>query len=113
MRAIRQVYRGEPSLHPPISHRLLQAVRRPAAPRPPRFEPLTAREREVLILIAHGLSNQAIASRLVIAETTVRTHVRSILRKLQLASRTQAALYALREGYASLETTPQTGVNHE
>ena len=62
-------------------------------------------ELEVLKLVAGGLSNQAIAEQLVVGETTVRTHVSSILGKLQLASRTQAALYALREGYALLDTT--------
>jgi NarL family two-component system response regulator LiaR len=56
----------------------------------------------VLRLIAHGLSNQDIADQLVISEATVRTHVSNILSKLHLASRTQAALYALREGLASL-----------
>jgi DNA-binding NarL/FixJ family response regulator len=57
----------------------------------------------VLRLIARGQSNQKIAASLVISEATVRTHVSSILGKLQLASRTQAALYALREGIAPLE----------
>jgi NarL family two-component system response regulator LiaR len=57
----------------------------------------------VLKLLAHGLSNRDIAERLVISEATVRTHVSSLLAKLHLASRTQAALYALREGLASLE----------
>jgi DNA-binding NarL/FixJ family response regulator len=58
---------------------------------------------EVLRLIARGLSNQEIANELVVGEATVRSHVSSILRKLQLASRTQAALYALREGFATLD----------
>jgi NarL family two-component system response regulator LiaR len=58
---------------------------------------------EVLRLIAHGLSNQEIADSCVISERTVRTHVSSILAKLHLASRTQAALYALRQGIAQLE----------
>jgi NarL family two-component system response regulator LiaR len=61
---------------------------------------------EVLRLIARGLSNQEIADTLVVGEATLRSHVSSILRKLQLASRTQAALYALRTGLAALEDAP-------
>ncbi|MCG3208215.1 MAG: Transcriptional regulatory protein LiaR [Anaerolineae bacterium] len=99
--AIRQVYRGESSLHPTIARKLLQELSRPPQ-RPPTTEPLTERELAVLKLIAQGLSNQEIADELVISEATVRTHVSNILSKLHLASRTQAALYALREGLASL-----------
>ncbi|MCA9987427.1 MAG: response regulator transcription factor, partial [Anaerolineales bacterium] len=62
-----------------------------------------AREVEVLQLVAQGLANQEIADQLVIGEATVRSHVSNILSKLHLASRTQAALYALRAGYASLD----------
>ena len=97
VRAIRQVHRGEPALHPSIARKLLQEVARPpaqeAAP-----ETLTARELGVLRLIAQGLSNQEIANRLAVSEATIRTHVSRILGKLHLASRTQAALYAVREG---------------
>jgi len=57
----------------------------------------------VLRLVAQGMSNQEIANALVVGEATVRSHVSAILRKLQLASRTQAALYALREGLATLD----------
>jgi NarL family two-component system response regulator LiaR len=64
---------------------------------------LTHREIEVLRLIAEGLENREIAERLVLSDATVRTHVSNILGKLHLASRTQAALYALREGLASLD----------
>jgi NarL family two-component system response regulator LiaR len=63
---------------------------------------LTEREVEVLELVAHGLSNEAIAGRLFLSERTVRGHVGHILAKLHLANRTQAALYALREGLAEL-----------
>lgn len=100
--AIGQVHRGEPSLHPAIARKVLGELARPAA-LPPATDPLTARELAVLQLIARGLGNQEIADQLAISEATVRSHVSSILGKLHLASRTQAALYALREGLASLE----------
>lgn len=101
LQAIRQVYRGEPTLHPTIAQMLLQEISGPAE-QPPASEPLTARELEVLKLVARGFSNQEIAESLVVSVATVYTHVSNILAKLHLASRTQAALYALREGYASL-----------
>ena len=97
VRAIRQVHRGEPSLHPIIARKLLQEIARPAELQP-ALESLTAREIEVLKLIAEGLSNQDIADRIMVSESTVRAHVSRILGKLHLASRTQAALYAVREG---------------
>ncbi len=102
VQAIHQVYRGEPSLEPAIARKVLQELSHPPKS-PPTAEPLTERELVVLRLIAQGLSNREIAERLVIAEMTARTHVSNILSKLHLASRTQAALYALREGLASLE----------
>jgi len=102
VQAIRQVHRGEASLHPMIARKLLQELARPLE-QPPTPDPLTQRELEVLRLVAQGLDNQEIADRLVISEATVRTHVSNILSKLHLASRTQAALYALREGLASLD----------
>jgi len=107
MEAIRQVHRGESSLHPVIARKVLQELSRPSE-RPPTPDPLTPREVEVLRLVAQGRNNQEIAEELVISETTVRTHVSNILSKLHLASRTQAALYALREGLASLDETPET-----
>jgi len=100
--AIRQVHRGESSPHPKIARKLIQELSRPAA-QPPTADPLTPREVEVLQLIAQGLGNQEIADTLIIGEATVRTHVSNILGKLHLASRTQAALYALRAGYAPLQ----------
>jgi len=102
VQAIRQVYHGESSLHPTIARRVLRELAHPAE-RIPAVEPLTEREVEVLRQVAQGLSNRDIAEQLVINEATVRTHVSNILSKLHLASRTQAALYALREGLASLE----------
>src|ERR671936_773399 len=80
--AIRAAYRGEVHLDPAVASLLARRVR----------------EREVLGLVAHGLSNQAIADRLAITERTARTHVSNILAKLGLTSRTQAALLAVREG---------------
>ncbi|MBK8795192.1 MAG: response regulator transcription factor [Anaerolineales bacterium] len=97
LRAIRQVHRGEPALHPTIARKLLQEIAHPADVEPAP-EALTARELDVLRLIAQGLSNQEIADELVVSEATVRAHVSRILGKLHLASRTQAALYAVREG---------------
>jgi NarL family two-component system response regulator LiaR len=65
--------------------------------------PLTEREVEVLKLVARGHSNREIASRLIVSERTVRTHISNILGKLNLDNRTQAALYALRQGLATLD----------
>ena len=101
-RAIRQVYRGESSLHPVIARKVLEELSSPSN-RPRTPDPLTPRELEVLRLVAQGLENHEIAEKLVITEATVRTHVSNITGKLHVASRTQAALYALREGIASLE----------
>ena len=108
VRAIRQVYRGEPALHPTIARKLLQEVAQPANLKPTP-EALTAREMEVLRLIAQGLSNQEIADALTVSEPTVRTHVGRILGKLHLASRTQAALYAVREGLTEQGETDAVG----
>lgn len=102
LQAIRDVYRGESSLHPAIARKLIRELNRPTT-LPPSDEPLTDREAEVLVLVARGLSNQDIANHLVISERTVRTHVSNILSKLHLANRTQAALYALKEGLTSLD----------
>ena len=101
VRAIRQVNQGEATLHPAIAQKLLKEIASPGE-RPPSPEHLTEREVEVLKLVARGQSNQEIAETLVVSTTTVYTHVSNILAKLHLASRTQAALYALREGFASL-----------
>ena len=104
--AVRQVHRGEPSLHPSVARKLLREVSQ-TKPTKPTPDPLTARELEVLGLLARGLDNQQIAEQLVIAEVTVRSHVSHILDKLHLANRVQATLYALREGIAPLEDDPK------
>ncbi len=102
IRAIRSVNRGEASLHPSIARRLIQELTQPTS-LPPTQEPLTEREMEVLRLVAKGYSNEEIGDSLVVSERTARGHVSSILSKLHLANRTQAALYALREGIADLD----------
>jgi NarL family two-component system response regulator LiaR len=100
LEAIRDVYRGQSSLHPTIARKLISELQRPPD-LPPTKEPLSEREMEILRLVARGLTNQEIAEELVISERTVRTHVSHILEKLHLANRTQAALYAHREGLAN------------
>ena len=102
LRAIRNVHRGEASLHPTIARRLIRELNAPPANLQPTTDPLTEREVDVLRLVAQGLSNDDIAAKLVVSERTVRTHVSNILDKLHLANRTQAALFALREGLAKL-----------
>jgi NarL family two-component system response regulator LiaR len=100
--AIRCVYRGESSLHPAVARKLILGFGHQQNARP-GVSALTEREMEVLKLVARGLSNQAVAEQLNISEGTVRFHVSNILSKLQLENRTQAVLYALREGLVTLE----------
>jgi NarL family two-component system response regulator LiaR len=102
VQAIQQIHRGESSLHPIIARKVLQEITHPSD-RPPTPDPLTGREAEVLLLVAQGLSNQDIARKLHISDPTVRSHVSNIMSKLHLATRIQAALYALREGLVSLD----------
>jgi NarL family two-component system response regulator LiaR len=102
--AVRAAYVGQVQLHPDIARKLMLAVStredslasQPEAP----FGELTERELEVLRLIARGFNNREIAEKLVISAKTVKTHVSSILGKLHLEDRTQAAIYALRHGLA-------------
>jgi DNA-binding NarL/FixJ family response regulator len=99
--AIRGAYSGNVQLHPEITNKLMSHM---VSPPPPTvesmairaLESLTSREIEVLRQIAKGMSNKEIASTLFISERTVKTHVSSILSKLDLADRTQAALYAVK-----------------
>ena len=96
--AIRAAARGESFLQPSIAAKVVaefaRLSRRPAAPSEPLVEPLSERELEILRLVARGDSNRAIAAALVITEGTVKNHVTSILSKLQVQDRTQAALKA-------------------
>ena len=100
--AIHQVHLGESSLSPTVARKVLHEIFQPSE-KPLSPDPLTKREVEVLQVLAKGKSNREIAEILTISETTVRTHVSNILGKLHLASRTEAALYALKEGVANLE----------
>jgi NarL family two-component system response regulator LiaR len=102
LQAIRDVHCGQVSLHPTIARKLVGELKRPAD-LPLVEDPLTEREVQVLALVARGLANQEIADKLFIGERTVRTHISNILGKLHLANRTQAALYAQREGLVHLE----------
>ena len=94
--AIRAARDGEVHLDPVVARKLTQLMVAPGR----TSSALTARERDVLVLVARGKSNREIADALVISERTARTHVSNVLVKLGLASRTQAALWAIREGLA-------------
>lgn len=102
VKAIRRTAAGESSLNPGVARRLLKELAHEERPAP-QGEPLSPRETDVLRLVAHGLGNDQIGKRLFISEATVRTHVSNILAKLGVTNRTQAALYALREGLASVD----------
>jgi NarL family two-component system response regulator LiaR len=101
LKAIRDVHAGRPSLHAAITEKLMHELAGSGGASIPET-PLTEREIAVLKLVAKGYSNQEIARELNISERTAGTHVSNILDKLHLANRTQAALYALRQGLASL-----------
>jgi DNA-binding NarL/FixJ family response regulator len=92
--AVRAACRGEVHLDPVVARTLTRSL---IAPRHTATA-LTRREREILVLVAQGRSNRGIANALVISERTARTHVSNVLTKLGLTSRTQAALWAVREG---------------
>ncbi|PKN92898.1 MAG: DNA-binding response regulator [Chloroflexi bacterium HGW-Chloroflexi-6] len=102
IRAIRRVAEGEGSLDPGVTRLVLEQMHSPAAPFSAEGD-LTERELEVLKLMARGLSNAEIARDMVVSNATVHTHVSRILTKLNLSSRTQAALYAIKRGLVPLD----------
>src|SRR5512142_792561 len=97
LQAIREVASGQASIPPNIAVRVMQEINNPSKALM-TADPLTPRELETLKLLAFGMSNQEIAEQLGVHERTVAKYVSSILEKLQLANRTQAALYAIQEG---------------
>ena len=100
--AIRKAHQGEPQLHPKITKRLIEQVQVPADP----FSELTPREKDILKLIASGLSNKEICLHLNLSSATVKGYVSSLLEKLQVSDRTQAALLAVRHGFIDLNDLP-------
>jgi len=96
--AIKAAAQGQVQLSPPVATRLLREIRTPES-----LASLTERETDVLLALTRGLSNSEIADSLFITERTVKAHVSNILSKLGLASRTQAALYALKNGLIALD----------
>ncbi len=102
-RAIKAAAAGQVHIEPRAAARLMREVRAPESP-----EPLTEREVDVLRLLAQGQSNKEIAHGLSIGEKTVKTHVSNILTKLGVASRTQAALHAVRIGLVSIRLPEET-----
>jgi two-component system, NarL family, response regulator LiaR len=107
VQAIQQVARNESWLHPVIARKVLRELQPSASQRSTAFQ-LTAREIEVLRLVARGANDTDIAQQLVISEVTVRSHVSNILDKLHLANRVQATLYALNQGLVSLDNISPT-----
>ncbi len=96
--AVRKAAHAEAVLHPRVAARVVQELHGSGGINPNPFTQLSERELEVLRLIADGMSNEEIAERLVISEKTVKSHVSNVLGKLHVADRTQAAVYAWREG---------------
>jgi DNA-binding NarL/FixJ family response regulator len=103
--AVRAAHRGELRLDPGIARRLMSSLREHRGADP--LSALTSRELDVLRLVAAGKPNKEIAAELAISERTARTHVSRILQKLRLTSRTQAALWAVREGLIDMDSEPQ------
>lgn len=102
-RAIRAVFHGQSMISPTMATKLLDEFKQATGshPSPPRR--LSVRELEVLRLVSRGLNNRDVARELAISENTVKNHVRSILEKLKLRSRTEAAMYAVRENLVPVE----------
>ena len=108
IQAVRDLHQGKTQLHPDVARRLMSAVagnassgQAEAHPPAEDLRSLTEREREVLDLIARGLSNREIAEKMVVSEATVKTHVSNVLEKLGLQDRTRAAIWALKHGLGS------------
>lgn len=102
LEALRAAMKSEARLHPRIVNKLMHNICKAG----PVRDTLTARELEVLKLIAKGMSNRDISEKLFISEKTVKSHVSSILSKLELSDRTQAAIFALQQGIVPLDDTP-------
>jgi DNA-binding NarL/FixJ family response regulator len=103
--AVRAAHRGEMQIDPVVARKLMSSLRKPGGDNP--ISELTSRELDVLRLVAAGEPNKHIATELAISERTARTHVSRILHKLGLSSRTQAALWAVREGLVEVEHEPR------
>ena len=104
--AIEAVHRGDYLIDPLIASRVLSELHLAAPPRVPQVEPLTEGEMAVLRLVAQGVDNQEIAQALNYSVYTVANRLRTIYAKLHVTNRTQAALYALRQGWAALDEPP-------
>ena len=104
--AIEAVHRGDYLIDPLIASRVLSELHLAAPPQVPQVEPLTEGEMAVLRLVAQGLDNQEIAQALNYSVYTVANRLRTIYEKLHVTNRTQAALYALRQGWATLDEPP-------
>jgi len=102
--AVRAAHRGELNIDPVVARRLMSSLHEPHHDNP--VSELTTRELDVLRLVAAGKPNKQIAAELTISERTARTHVSRILRKLRLSSRTQAALWAVRQGLVEVQREP-------
>lgn len=100
--AVRGAAGGDPQLHPKVARRLMDSMPAPDDP----FAELTPREEDVLRCLARGMSNKEIADELVVAETTIKGYVSTILSKLHISDRTQAALLAVRYGLVDQEDLP-------
>ena len=112
VKAVQATYDGQAVLHPQVMDYLAERIGQFPTPESDPFGQLSERELEVLSLMARGLTNHAIADRLMVSENTVRTHVSNILAKLDLRDRTQAALLALQQHLVSLsEVQPYPGTD--
>ena len=107
--AVREVYAGEPVLHPAVMRKLIDRCKTPAAEEPETDDSkcISEREMEVLRLAARGISNKEIADTLVISIRTVQAHMRSIFSKLDVGSRSEAIIHGLKQGWFDLDGNPE------